>query len=79
VRQAKHIHATAVLLSPVFTTASHPDRKPLPPARIAAMAHAAKIPVIALGGITAANIARLSNSGCSGIAGIGFAYAKRKD
>jgi thiamine-phosphate pyrophosphorylase len=77
-RRAAHFNAAAVLLSPVFTTASHPDRVPLGHVRIAAMTRAARTPVIALGGITARNINRLRHSGCAGIAGIGFALKSRK-
>lgn len=76
--RAQTLQAAAVLLSPVFPTASHPDRKPLAPACLAAMTRAARIPVIGLGGITANTIARLEHSGCAGIAGIGFALKPGK-
>jgi len=65
--------AAAVLLSPVFPTASHPGRQPLAQTGVAAMTRTSSVPVIGLGGITARTIARLSHSGCAGIAGIGFA------
>ena len=61
----------AVLLSPVFATASHKDAKPLTPARAAFIAAHAPVPVYALGGITAHNAARLAPA-FSGIAGIGL-------
>lgn len=60
--------ADAILLSPVFATASHPDAKPLGPLHFALLARLVKIPVIALGGITAANARRIQ--GASGIAAI---------
>ena len=59
----------AVLLSPVFPTASHPGRSSLTPVRAALIARAARVPVYALGGVGAANAGRLS--GFSGIAAIG--------
>ncbi|MBY0511669.1 MAG: thiamine phosphate synthase [Rhodospirillaceae bacterium] len=78
-RRAGHFNAAAVLLSPVFTTASHPDLPPLGHVRVASMTRTTRTPVMALGGITARNIARLRHSGCAGIAGIGFALkAERK-
>lgn len=73
VRRARDLQASAILLSPVFVTASHPERRPLRHTRLAAITRNTAVPVMALGGITAANIARLSHSGCAGIAGIGFA------
>lgn len=64
----------AVLLSPVFATRSHPERAALGPVRFAALAMRCPVPVYALGGIDAANVCRLINSGAVGVAGIsGFA------
>ena len=62
-------NADAVLLSPVFPTQSHQKTKPLSPVRARLMARAMKIPVFALGGVTAGNAVLLS--GFSGIAAIG--------
>ena len=76
IRRAQVLEAAAVLLSPVFVTVSHPERPALAQAHIAAVARTTPIPVIALGGITMANISRLRDSGCAGIAGIGFALSK---
>ncbi|HUD27270.1 MAG TPA: thiamine phosphate synthase [Novosphingobium sp.] len=45
--------ADAVLLSPVFPTASHPLGKVLGPVRFRLLAQRALVPVIALGGMTA--------------------------
>ena len=59
----------AVLLSPIFPTASHPGRGALGPLRAAAIAKAAPVPVYALGGVDHANAGRLS--GFAGIAAIG--------
>lgn len=73
IARAEKCGAAAVLLSPVFPTASHPERQPLAQTRLAAMTRTSPVAVIALGGITARTIARLNHSGCAGIAGIGFA------
>jgi thiamine-phosphate pyrophosphorylase len=59
----------ALLLSPVFPTASHPGRPALGPLRAGTMAWASPVPVYALGGVTADNALRLH--GFSGIAAIG--------
>lgn len=49
---ANHARADAVLLSPVFATASHPGAPALGPLRFRALARHAQMPVIALGGMT---------------------------
>ena len=61
----------AALLSPVFETASHPDRVPLGLHGFAALSTRARLPVYALGGITARNASRLLATKAIGIAGIG--------
>ena len=62
--------ADAVFLSPVFPTASHPERIALGVARASLMAAQANIPVYALGGVDARNAALLSPTGFQGIAAI---------
>jgi len=59
----------AVFLSPIFGTASHPEVRPLNPARAAFIAARAKVPVYALGGITPNNASLLAPV-FSGIASI---------
>lgn len=61
----------AVLLSPVFPTASHPGARPLGALRFAAWTRASRIPVYALGGVDVRSAARLRASGACGLAGIG--------
>jgi thiamine-phosphate pyrophosphorylase len=61
-------YADAALLSPVFATSSHPGAPALTPARARMMARAARVPVLALGGVNGGNAALLS--GFSGIAAI---------
>jgi thiamine-phosphate pyrophosphorylase len=68
---ARRAGVDALLLSPVFSTASHPEAAPLGPLRFAAWARAARLPVYALGGMTATTTRRLSGSGAAGIAAIG--------
>ena len=51
--------ADAILLSPVFATASHPGAKPLGPVRFRLLAQKAKAPVIALGGMNRDTAKRL--------------------
>jgi thiamine-phosphate pyrophosphorylase len=62
-------HVDAVFLSPVFATASHPERKALNPARANLIARQARMPVYALGGVDARNAGLLH--GFAGIAAIG--------
>ena len=59
----------ALLLSPVFATASHPGAPVLGPVRGAMIAAASRVPVYALGGIGPHNAARLPRA-FSGIAAI---------
>lgn len=72
VLRAGALHADAVLLSPLFPTASHPQGKVLGLTRAAMMARGAGLPVIALGGVTPKHRGALKQRGFSGIAGVGF-------
>ena len=58
-RQANTVGADAALISPVFTTKSHADARPLGPLQFRAIAARAAMPVIALGGMDAAKASRL--------------------
>ena len=62
--------ADAVLVSPVFPTASHPGGRTLGLLRFARLARASRLPVYALGGISAATRRRLKDLPIAGIAGI---------
>lgn len=57
--RAQRAGAHAVLLSPVFATASHPHAPTLGLLRFAALARLSPLPVIALGGISHRNAMRL--------------------
>lgn len=69
-RHAAQAGAHAAFLAPVFPTKSHPGRTALGPVRFITMAKGTAIPVYALGGITARNVARLNNARVAGIAAI---------
>jgi len=62
--------AHAILVSPVFESASRSAGRPLGPTRFAALARDAHIPIFALGGVTLHNIQRLLGSGAVGIAAV---------
>ncbi len=70
-RRAEAAGVDAVLLSPVFATASHPGARSLGPVRFASLVRRAAVPVYALGGIDPASAPRLLGSGAVGIAAIG--------
>jgi thiamine-phosphate pyrophosphorylase len=57
---ANRLGADAVLLSPVFPTRSHPDAPVLGPVRFRLLAAHARMPVIALGGMTGRTARRLA-------------------
>lgn len=69
--------AHAVLLSPVFATRSHPGAKVLGAVRFLMLARQSPVPVIALGGMTAARARRLPVHGWAAIDGFVPGAAKR--
>lgn len=74
IAQAARCGADAVLVSPVFATASHPGAASLGVLRFAALAMAARrrgLSVYALGGLTPASFARLRHVPLAGYAAIG--------
>jgi thiamine-phosphate pyrophosphorylase len=70
--RSTRLNTNAIVLAPVFATASHPTARTLGPVRFAAMVRRVSCPVIALGGITKRTAPRLVHSGAQGIAGIGW-------
>lgn len=64
--------ADVLFVSPVFATRSHPDTDGIGPARLAPLARAFPVPVIALGGIDAPHARRLAGTGVAGVAGASF-------
>ncbi|MAI12244.1 MAG: hypothetical protein CBD27_11535 [Rhodospirillaceae bacterium TMED167] len=68
---AQKMGADAVLASPVFTTASHPNKDATGVFHFARQSSSALVPMIALGGITRVTAPRLIGTACAGIAAIG--------
>lgn len=74
-RRAARGRVDAVLLSPVFPSASHPGQTALGPLKFGALTRDTHLAVYGLGGIDARNIARLQGSGFAGVAAIGAALS----
>jgi thiamine-phosphate pyrophosphorylase len=70
-RRAWRAGAHLAFLSPAFPTRSHPGAASLGPARWSRLAHAAHLPVAALGGIDHATIRRLPARRCVAAGAIG--------
>jgi thiamine-phosphate pyrophosphorylase len=70
-RRAERAGVDAVLISPVFPTASHPDRRGIGVLRFAALAGQTRVPAYALGGITPETASRLVAMKVVGIAAMG--------
>ena len=70
IRQAKALGADAALLSPVFSTPSHPGGRVLGALRFAALCRRAPLADYALGGVTAHTARRLAGSTAIGFAAI---------
>jgi thiamine-phosphate pyrophosphorylase len=68
---ATQMQADAVLLSPVFETASHPGAPALGVNRFTALVRKSGVPVYALGGVSATTVGQLRHSGAVGIAAVG--------
>ena len=69
-RRALLAGAPLILLSPLYATASHPDWKPIPRMRAAALARLARRKLFALGGMDARKLTRIRRLGFQGWAGI---------
>jgi thiamine-phosphate pyrophosphorylase len=74
--QAARLGLDAVLVSVVFASRSQSAGRAMGPLRFAARARAARLPVIALGGVDARTARRLLGSGAHGLAAIG-GFAER--
>lgn len=77
--RAERLGADAVVLSPVFPTASHPGRMSLGMIRFAQWCRASRLPVYALGGIGAKVAPRVLAAGAAGFAGISGLMNGRSD
>jgi thiamine-phosphate pyrophosphorylase len=69
--------AAAVVVSPVFATRSHPDARPLGPVRFRLIVRHARVPVIALGGMTPRRARALDASHWAAIDGLSPAAKHR--
>ena len=70
IRAAERAGAAFLFLSPAYPTRSHPEARPLGLARFAWLARRTRLPVIALGGMSAARGRRLASFGAYGWAGV---------
>ncbi len=68
--RALRIGADAAILSPVFSTASHPGARALGPHLFSAWRRSVALPVYALGGVNAITAKRLRAAGAAGLAGV---------
>lgn len=68
--EAQRTGAALLLLSPVFSTRSHPGACPLGPVRFGLLTNGARVPVIALGGMTSTRARQVRGAGAAGWAGI---------
>ena len=69
-RHALHRRTPVILLSPVFSTESHPEWRPIPRMRAAALARLGGRRLFALGGMNAKRFERVERLGFQGWAGI---------
>jgi thiamine-phosphate pyrophosphorylase len=69
-RRALLARTPMILLSPLYPTASHPEWRPLPRMRAAALARLARRRLFALGGMDAKRFGRIERLGFQGWAGI---------
>jgi thiamine-phosphate pyrophosphorylase len=70
IRRARLAGARIHFLSPLFETRSHPEWKPIPRLRAAALLRLAPLPTVALGGMNEHRFKRTERLGFSGWAGI---------
>lgn len=68
--RAEAAGAEAVFASPVFATPSHPERAPMGLKGLARLCARARVPVYAVGGITAENAQSALDAGAAGTGGI---------
>ena len=73
--RARQAGASAVFVSPLFPTLSHPGARPLGPVRWAALALRARGPVLALGGVSGTTVRRVA-PGTRGVGVIGAASGR---
>jgi thiamine-phosphate pyrophosphorylase len=69
-REAEHDGADFVIFGPIWSSATHRDSEPVGIEALAAVVRAVRIPVLAIGGVTAERIAEILDSGAGGYAAI---------
>ena len=80
VRTARRSGVDAIVVSPVFASASPSAGRPLGPDRFRRLVLAAGAPVYALGGVNGRSARALANSGAAGLAAVGaFAEIRTSD
>jgi len=65
---AEQAGADYIIFGPVYTTSSHPGAPPASTQALREVAQAVRIPVLAIGGITAENAAAVLQAGAAGVA-----------
>jgi thiamine-phosphate diphosphorylase len=65
-----------LIAGPVYETRSHPGATPAGPALIEDAARAARVPVLAIGGVTAERVEEVVRAGASGVAVISAVFAR---
>lgn len=74
-RRAEAEGADYLIAGPVYETRSHPGAEPAGPALIEGVAQAVRIPVLAIGGITAERVQEVVRAGAAGVAVISAVLA----
>jgi thiamine-phosphate pyrophosphorylase len=69
-REAEHDGADYVIFGPIWSSATHRDSEPVGIEALAAVVRAVRIPVLAIGGVTAERVADILDSGAAGYAAI---------
>jgi thiamine-phosphate pyrophosphorylase len=71
-RQAQVEGADYVIFGPIWKSQSHPDQSPVGVEALARVAHAVRIPVLAIGGVTEERVHDVDAAGAAGFAAIGL-------
>jgi thiamine-phosphate diphosphorylase len=71
-QQAERDGADFIIFGPVWESASHPGASPAGLAALELVARVVRIPVLAIGGVTAERIAEVHGAGAAGYAAIGM-------
>ena len=75
-RHAEEEGADYLVAGPVYETRSHPGRQPAGPSLIEAISRSVRVPVLAIGGVSAGRVEEVVRAGASGIAVISAVLAQ---